>query len=192
MNALNYIEGVALFQGLSVKELKQIANLTHEQGIAKEEILISDNEETNDDSRIFFIIEGRVDVVLTVPGSNQKEVIATLKPGDIIYLYGTLGSGKTVFVKGVCLGLGVKEDVTSPSFVIATEYRGVMTVAHIDLYRLQKKEAVGLPVEEYFLHNGVTMIEWADRIDVSTKGIIVKFHIKDNKKRMIEVEDIRD
>lgn len=121
-----------------------------------------------------------------------REVANTLKPGDIIYLYGTLGSGKTVFVKGVCLGLGVKEDVTSPSFVIATEYHGVMTVAHIDLYRLQKKEAVGLPVEEYFLQNGVTMIEWADRIDVDTKGIIVKFHITDHKKRMIEIEDIRD
>ena len=121
-----------------------------------------------------------------------KRIARTLKPGDIVYLYGELGSGKTVFVKGICLGLGVKEDVTSPSFVIATEYHGALAVAHIDLYRLQRGEAVGLPVEEYFSRSGITLIEWADRIDSITKGINVKFHITDHRKRMIEVEDIRN
>jgi len=121
-----------------------------------------------------------------------KKVAKTLKPGDIVYLYGELGSGKTVFVKGICLGLGVKEEVTSPSFVIATQYHGALAVAHIDLYRLQRGEAVGLPVEEYILHNGVTVIEWADRIEMDEKGINVKFQITDRKKRKIEVEDIRN
>lgn len=121
-----------------------------------------------------------------------KKVAKTLKPGDIVYLYGELGSGKTVFVKGICLGLGVKEEVTSPSFVIATEYHGALAVAHIDLYRLHREEAVGLPVEEYILRNGVTVIEWADRVEMDEKGINVRFQITDRKKRKIEVEDIRN
>lgn len=121
-----------------------------------------------------------------------KRIAKTLDPGDIMYLYGELGSGKTVFVKGLCAGLGVDDEVTSPSFVIATEYRGKMAVSHVDLYRLHRGLASELPIEEYMLPHGITVIEWADRIDVSAKGIRVNIDIIDRTKRVIKIEDLRN
>jgi tRNA threonylcarbamoyladenosine biosynthesis protein TsaE len=120
-----------------------------------------------------------------------RQIAATLKLGDVVYLFGDLGSGKTVFVKGICQGLGVKEEVTSPSFVIATEYKGRMPISHIDLYRLDQKNAAALPVDEYFLENGITIIEWADRINIKN-GLRVKFDIKGVNTREIIIEDFRD
>jgi tRNA threonylcarbamoyladenosine biosynthesis protein TsaE len=121
-----------------------------------------------------------------------KEVAATLKSGDIIYLYGELGSGKTVFVKGVCRGLGVQEEVTSSSFVIATDYKGRIPVSHIDLYRLEGTDVNALPIDEYFLEKGITIIEWADRIAGDQNGLRVSIAIKGKNKREITIEDFRD
>jgi tRNA threonylcarbamoyladenosine biosynthesis protein TsaE len=124
---------------------------------------------------------------------NVARVLArSLRPGDVLYLYGELGSGKTVFVKGLCEGLGVDDDVTSPSFVIATEYHGKYLIAHVDLYRLDETAASDLPIEEYILKKGITVIEWADRIRQVVKGIIVKMTILNHQKRAIEIEDLRD
>ena len=120
------------------------------------------------------------------------ELAKELQPGDVVLLYGELGSGKTVFVKGVCAGLGVKENVTSPSFVIATEYHGEMRISHIDLYRLQRGEAGDLPISEYVLDNGITLIEWADRLDAASEGIKVKFTILNHEQRKVEIEDFRN
>ncbi len=121
-----------------------------------------------------------------------KKIATSLKPGDILYLYGDLGSGKTVFVKGVCQGLGVKEIVTSSSFVIATEYEGRMPVSHIDLYRLQRNDVADLPIDEYFVENGVTIIEWADRINGDKEGLCVSIDIRGKNAREITIEDFRD
>ncbi len=115
-----------------------------------------------------------------------------LNAGDILYLYGELGSGKTVFVKGLCQGLGVEENVTSPSFVIATAYHGKYPVAHVDLYRLDLAAATDLPIEEYILEKGITVIEWADRLGSITTGIKVKISIANHQKRVIEIEDLGD
>lgn len=122
-----------------------------------------------------------------------KKIASELNPGDIIYLYGELGSGKTVLVKGICQGLGVKDDVTSSSFVIATEYKGQMLVSHIDLYRLDYGDTVKLPIEEYFLEDGITIIEWADRInDKSEKGLCIRINIMGINKRELTFEDFRN
>jgi len=116
----------------------------------------------------------------------------TLKPGTIVCLYGDLGSGKTVFVKGVCAGLGVNDDVTSPSFVIATEYRGNMPVSHIDLYRLDNMAATELHLEDYMVSEGVTLIEWADRLPlVDGSCIMINFTILGSSSREIRIEDPR-
>jgi tRNA threonylcarbamoyladenosine biosynthesis protein TsaE len=124
--------------------------------------------------------------------SIAEDVVKVFKPGDVVYLYGELGSGKTVFVKGVCAALGVQEDVTSPSFVIATEYEGSMKIAHIDLYRLPSGQVNELPIEEYMVDNGITLIEWADRIEAGQRGIKIRFTIMDQQQRKIEIEDYRD
>lgn len=121
-----------------------------------------------------------------------KGIAADLQPGDIAYLYGELGSGKTVFAKGLCLGLGIKEEVTSSSFVIVTEYAGRIPVVHIDLYRLDKKALDILPIDEYIMSDGITVIEWADRLNRKpAPGLHVKIVINEGHKREISIEDHR-
>lgn len=88
-----------------------------------------------------------------------------LKPGDVVALYGELGTGKTRFIKGVCEGLGVHEHVTSPTFTIINEYEctgGV--VYHFDFYRVDSLDDIrDTGFEEYLTLDGICLIEWADR-----------------------------
>ncbi|MBL7072309.1 MAG: tRNA (adenosine(37)-N6)-threonylcarbamoyltransferase complex ATPase subunit type 1 TsaE [Candidatus Omnitrophica bacterium] len=102
---------------------------------------------------------------------------AKLNAGDVVALIGDLGSGKTVFVKGMALGLGVKDPlyVNSPSFVILKEYTGKKKLYHFDVYRLdQKGFCETLDHEKYFYGDGITVIEWADKIDL----ILPEGHVK--------------
>jgi tRNA threonylcarbamoyladenosine biosynthesis protein TsaE len=97
-------------------------------------------------------------------GSRLAGLLST---GDNIILNGGLGSGKTVFTKGIAAGLGVKrpEYVNSPSFVLVKEYKGRIGLYHFDLYRLDRLydiEYIG--VKEYFNRDGVVVIEWAERM----------------------------
>ncbi len=125
-----------------------------------------------------------------------KKFARALKPKDILFLAGELGSGKTTFTKGICLGLGIKEPVTSPSFVIVSEYKGKVKVSHIDLYRLKESDFSMLPLEEYYITDGITIIEWADRLPQflsrSIAGIYIYFSITKNNKREITIEDLRN
>ncbi|HUB66437.1 MAG TPA: tRNA (adenosine(37)-N6)-threonylcarbamoyltransferase complex ATPase subunit type 1 TsaE [Candidatus Methylacidiphilales bacterium] len=91
---------------------------------------------------------------------------ADLVGGEIIALYGVLGSGKTQLVKGLAHGLDYRGDVTSPTFTIVHEYiGGRLPIYHIDLYRItDEREAIEAGVEEYLPANGVTVIEWPERI----------------------------
>ncbi|MCS5583144.1 MAG: tRNA (adenosine(37)-N6)-threonylcarbamoyltransferase complex ATPase subunit type 1 TsaE, partial [Pseudomonadales bacterium] len=87
-----------------------------------------------------------------------------LIPGAIVLLYGELGSGKTAFVRGLAGALGVKpSDVSSPTFTLIQEYRGRVTVNHVDLYRLSGAEIDDLGLEELTTDNSIVVIEWADR-----------------------------
>lgn len=101
---------------------------------------------------------------------------ATLVPGDIVCLLGDLGTGKTAFTKAVAAGLGIAEEITSPTFNIVNVYTsGRMPLYHFDVYRLSgtdEFEATG--AEEYFSGEGVCMIEWADIIeDAIPDGCII-------------------
>ncbi|MBI4729727.1 MAG: tRNA (adenosine(37)-N6)-threonylcarbamoyltransferase complex ATPase subunit type 1 TsaE [Acidobacteria bacterium] len=89
-----------------------------------------------------------------------------LLPGDIVALSGDLGAGKTAFVQGAARGLGVKERVTSPTFVIVREYQGRVPVLHVDVYRLGNlRELVELGYEEFLDPAWVVFIEWGDAVD---------------------------
>jgi len=90
-----------------------------------------------------------------------------LKPGTVVALTGELGTGKTVFTKGIAKALGVKEYeyVNSPSFVIVKEYKSKkIPLYHFDLYRLESKDGLDtVGYAEYFYSDGVSVVEWADR-----------------------------
>ncbi len=87
----------------------------------------------------------------------------TLRPGDVVLLKGEMGAGKTVFAKGVARGLGVTEEVTSPTYAYMNDYGGKLY--HYDCYRLSSGEdAESLGLTDYFYGKGVCLIEWSENI----------------------------
>jgi tRNA threonylcarbamoyladenosine biosynthesis protein TsaE len=91
---------------------------------------------------------------------------AAARPGDLIGLVGELGAGKTQFAKGFGAGLGVTDTIVSPSFVLMAEYRGRLPLFHIDLYRLAgAAEALAGGLIDERQGEGVTLIEWAERLE---------------------------
>ena len=89
----------------------------------------------------------------------------TLPAGTVIALHGDLGAGKTCLVQGLARGLDVKGNVHSPTFTLINEYEGRMPFYHLDLYRLRSEEdAWEIGIESYLSGDGITAIEWADRI----------------------------
>ncbi|MDD5088126.1 MAG: tRNA (adenosine(37)-N6)-threonylcarbamoyltransferase complex ATPase subunit type 1 TsaE, partial [bacterium] len=93
-----------------------------------------------------------------------EEFARTLPPGSIVALYGELGAGKTVIAKGIGRGLGVREEIISPTFNYILEYNGRVKLFHADLYRIESAAVFrGMGLEEYFERDGVFVIEWAER-----------------------------
>lgn len=89
-----------------------------------------------------------------------------LKGGDIVCLNGDLGAGKTTLTKSIGLGLGVDEYITSPTFALINQYEGRVPVYHFDVYRLDNvEELYDLGFDEYFYGPGVSIIEWAEKIE---------------------------
>lgn len=94
-----------------------------------------------------------------------KNLASVLREGDIVSLSGELGSGKTVFVKGLAEGLGVKEEVTSPSFTLLNIYPGRIKLYHFDLYRLTAEEFWEAVGGDFFYEDGVVVLEWGDKVE---------------------------
>ena len=106
-------------------------------------------------------------LVTRTPEETEKagaEFARLLKPGDIVALTGTLGSGKTRFVAGVCAALGAGGHFGSPTFTLINEYpAGDLTVVHADMYRLSSRaEVAEVGLLEYFRPPYVCFIEWAE------------------------------
>ena len=110
-------------------------------------------------------------------------------PGMIICLDGELGSGKTVFVKGFAKGLGLEENITSPTFNIVKEYlTGEMPLYHMDVYRLEENDdSVGF--KDYFNAEGISIIEWSELIEeeLPDERLEIKFKIIDENTRIIKL-----
>ena len=114
-----------------------------------------------------------------------------LQKNDIVALYGDLGAGKTVFAKGIAAGLGIVEDITSPTFSLMEIYEGKITLHHFDLYRIEdQNEFANLSFEEYWEGDGVSVIEWAENAEniLPKKRINVYIEYIDANRRMITIE----
>ncbi len=118
-----------------------------------------------------------------------RQVAEKIGVGSVLALKGDLGSGKTLFVKGVVDGLGSSADVTSPTFTILHEYRGGrLPVYHLDLFRVESPQALArLGLDDYFFGDGISVIEWADRFRefVPEQARWIFFEIKSETQRAI-------
>ncbi|MFH1825373.1 MAG: tRNA (adenosine(37)-N6)-threonylcarbamoyltransferase complex ATPase subunit type 1 TsaE [Candidatus Firestonebacteria bacterium] len=133
--------------------------------------------------------------------NNEKETIklgekigVLLKKGDIVSLIGELGVGKTYLTKGIVKGMGLDSDVKSPTFMIINEYKGILNVYHFDCYRIKNfKELERLGYEEYFYGDGVTIIEWADKIRelLPANCINITMRKKNKNQRLIQIKNLR-
>lgn len=110
-------------------------------------------------------------------------------PNMIICLDGELGSGKTVFTKGIADALGIKDTITSPTFSIIKEYEGELPLYHMDVYKLDGNTD-GIGIEEYFTKGGVVVIEWASTIKniLPKERLDIKFKVVDENKRLLILE----
>ena len=111
--------------------------------------------------------------------------------GDVFALNGELGVGKTVVAKGIAKGLGINEDITSPSFVLLEIYPNKLPLYHFDLYRIDSEiEFDRLNFEEYWNGDGISVIEWAEKADIRLPENSIKIKIEwlDSDKRRIEIE----
>lgn len=95
-----------------------------------------------------------------------KRIGTLLKGGEVLALIGDLAAGKTTFTKGIAEGLGLDDDIHSPTFTLVHEHIGDQTLYHIDLYRLEgQAEMDSIGLDDYIYSRGVAVIEWADRLD---------------------------
>jgi tRNA threonylcarbamoyladenosine biosynthesis protein TsaE len=139
-----------------------------------------------------------------------------LHPGSVIALRGGLGAGKTCLTKGIARGLGITEEVTSPTYTIISEYRGTMlpsggdcdggrdgrdggsgkiTLYHIDAYRLSgDDDFAGLGGEEILYGQGISVIEWSERLPHSLPpaAITIDIEITGGETRNIHITGLGD
>lgn len=134
-------------------------------------------------------------IEITCPGPDDtrafaRRVASLVRPGDVIVLAGSLGAGKTLFTGGLASGLGVDEQVVSPSFVLVRQYRsGFLPLVHADVYRLSSfNEFEDLDVFEQ-ARDGVLVIEWGNAIEsaVPADHLRVDIEIEDDEARSLRI-----
>lgn len=118
-----------------------------------------------------------------------------LDGGDVVALIGELGAGKTTLTQGIAIGLGVGNDcyVTSPTFTIINEYKGRMPIYHLDFYRIESPlEIDNLGLEEYLPGEGVTIIEWAEKIEgfLPKEYLMIMLDYADDNVRSVNMRGI--
>lgn len=137
---------------------------------------------------------------VSLTSNSEEETIACaqrfarkLKVGDIVFLQGELGSGKTTFAKGLAQAFKINSKrVNSPTFVLMNYYKGKLPIYHFDLYRLENlktlaEQEIGHFFDEYFYGEGISLIEWPERLGghKPEQYYLVQFKHKGEHKRTI-------
>ena len=135
---------------------------------------------------------------MVVKTQNAKETESlgirlgnALKKGDVISLRGSLGAGKTVLAKGIAKALEIKEAIVSPTFTLVQEYDGNMRMYHLDLYRLSgEDEFESMGGEEFLYPDGVTLVEWSEKIEsmLPEDTIFIDILINEDESRTITIK----
>jgi tRNA threonylcarbamoyladenosine biosynthesis protein TsaE len=103
------------------------------------------------------------------PGETEqagRELAQGLKPGDTVAFFGGLGMGKTLFIRGLAQGLGIKDPVSSPTFALVHEYRGSTPLYHFDMYRVESYDDLySTGYFDYLGSTGICAIEWSENIE---------------------------
>jgi tRNA threonylcarbamoyladenosine biosynthesis protein TsaE len=120
-----------------------------------------------------------------------KKLGRTLAPGSVVALYGGLGAGKTAFTRGLAAGLGIRFNVSSPTFTIVNEYPGNIPLFHFDMYRLEnEKELFDIGWDDYLERGGVCAVEWSEKVPCAfslENTVVVKIEILGDDKRRLEI-----
>ena len=116
-----------------------------------------------------------------------------LEKGCVIVLSGDLGVGKTAFTKGIALGLGIEDTITSPTFTLLKEYEGRLDLKHIDAYRLEGLDSDSLGLFDLIDDHSVVVLEWGEFLnDLNFKAdYAIKIDFLRQNQRDIEIEDLR-
>lgn len=122
-----------------------------------------------------------------------KEIGESAQSGDVFTLEGDLGVGKTIFTKGLAYGLGVREDVVSPTFTIVQEYEdGRLPFYHFDVYRIGDVEEMDeIGYEDYIHGEGVCLIEWANLIEEILPETRIRIVIEKDLEKGFDYRKIR-
>jgi tRNA threonylcarbamoyladenosine biosynthesis protein TsaE len=123
-----------------------------------------------------------------------RQFAATLKPGNIVLLFGDLGAGKTLFSRGVVSYFNESIAATSPTFSLVNVYPTKPPIYHLDLYRIQKDaELIDLGFEEYLESDGIVLIEWGEKCErlLSVEYTRISFAMSGEESREIVIEEIK-
>ncbi len=122
-----------------------------------------------------------------------RKIAQSVKKGGVISLRGSLGAGKTVFAKGFAKELGITEAIVSPTFTLVQEYEGSKKMYHLDLYRLSgEDEFESMGGEDFLYSDGVTLIEWSEKIEsmLPDDTIFINITINEDLTRNIGITGI--
>ena len=123
-----------------------------------------------------------------------EKLAGKLNNHDVIFYVGGLGMGKTAFTQGLCNGLGINTDVTSPTFAIVNEYHGrPLSLFHFDMYRIENEDQLfNIGFDDYLDYDGVLAIEWSENIAdfFYDNNITITFEKLDETTRRITIEGV--
>ncbi len=131
-----------------------------------------------------------LEIRCTTPAETMavgRRLASLLRAGDVVLVEGELGAGKTTFISGVAEGLGVDEEITSPTFILARTYSGLLPLTHADVYRMDTlAEVADLDLIEEAA-DGVLMVEWGTAVEQSMPAsrLVVQFEVDEAEVRLI-------